>query len=210
MRFLVLAAGLGLLSLAFVSALKAEVIVEGESPVFQNQVLAELNAMRQGKRGLVCRTLIETLDTTQSTTTIREITKDESTWHFNDRRGTRSHVKAMDNKLRGGERNVPTGAIVFLHPTRVDPKSSLFKLGTMVTQLAVAADLNTGHFSGNNVTREKRAAFYRNAWLDSMGLKISDKDDKIPTPEYRRAKEKGLLTEENKALFPILVIPPAP
>jgi hypothetical protein len=182
----------------------AVLTVDATDPAFARLATQEIEAMRSGQRGLVCQSLIARIDRSSATTTVRPITSDESTWHPNDQKGTRSHVVALDTRVRGADRNRPTGATVFIHPSRVDPSLSLFKLGTFVFQLAVAADLNDGQFSADYRIREKRASFYRNAWLDAMGLKPLAVSDRVPTPEYAKAKAAGWLTADHVADFPIL------
>lgn len=183
---------------------EASIRIESADPAFEAMVRQELGAIRSGERGLVLKSLMDRLEGNQAVTTIRPLTADESTWHSNDMKGTRSHVVARDTKVRGAERDRPTDADVYVHPTRVDPSLSLFKLGTFVHVLATAADLNDGEFSPDYRIREKRAAFYRNAWLDALGLRPIEVSDRVPTPEYSTAKENGLLVEENVALFPLI------
>jgi hypothetical protein len=186
--------------------LLAGISIEGDD-TFRSNVTKELQSMREGKRGLVPQTLIERLDISTAATTIKPITNEEETWHPNDRKGTRSFVVPVDTKIRGGQRNVPTGAIVYIHPNRVDPSLSLYRLGTFAYQLAVAADLNRGEFSGDYKIREKRAVFFRNAWCDSLKYSVIDVSGRIPTKEYQTAKSKGLINDENKDRFPILETP---
>lgn len=185
--------------------------VDQADPVFATNTLKELDAMRSGKRGIVCQSLIARLDVATATTTVKPLTSDEATWHPNDRKGTRSHTVALDTRVRGGERTKPTSADVFVQPARVDLAMSLFKLGSFVHELALAADLNDGRFSADYRVREKRASFYRNAWLDSLGLRPLAVSDRVLTPEYLEAKNRGLLTDANKSNFPILEFPsPSP
>jgi hypothetical protein len=183
---------------------QAALVVDETDAEFVRLVNAELEAMRSGQRGVVSKQLVGRLDAAAVTTTIKMLGPDESTWHPNDHRGTRSHVVAGDTKLRGAARTQPTSATVFLHKPRVDPSMSLYRLGTFVHELSLAADLNEGRFKGDYPGREKRATFYRNGWLDAMRYKLVLVSDRIPTPEYSRAKELGLLTEDNAAAFPIL------
>ncbi|MBV9080565.1 MAG: hypothetical protein JO102_05540 [Elusimicrobia bacterium] len=187
----------------------AAIVVDQADPSFQAHVNQELDALRSGRRGIVCKTLIQRLDVATATTTIRPLTSDESTWHPNDPRGIRSHVEAVDTRIRGAERKTPTSAIVFIPPARVDPGMSVFRLGTFVHELSLAADLNDGVFSSDFKTREKRASFFRNAWLDALGLKPVEMSDRVPTPEYSRAKTAGLLNDSNAHAFPILDAGPA-
>src|SRR5690242_1148746 len=93
-----------------------EIQIDSADPNFQSQVTTELDLMRQGKRGIVCQVLVDRLDNSQANTTIKPVTKDENTWHPNDRKGTRSHTVPVDTKLRQAERTVPTSAVLFLHP----------------------------------------------------------------------------------------------
>lgn len=188
------------------SALKGHgaITIDPSDPDFARLVQAELGAMRSGERGLVSRTLIARLEKAPADTVIRELGPDETSWHPNDRRGTRSHVVAQDIKLRGAGRESPTDAVLHLHQARVDPTLSVFRLGTFAHQLAIAADLNEGSFSGDFRIRERRATFYRNGWLDSLGLKPILVSDRIPTPDYSQAKALGLLTEDRSDAFPIL------
>lgn len=192
------------------SVCQAILRVDSADPAFATLAENEIEAMRSGKRGLVPRTLIERLQAERATTTIHPLTSDESNWHPNDLKGTRSHTVARDTRVRGAERDTPTNADVYIHPSRVDPNLSLFKLGTFVHELAIAADLNDGRFSADYRTREKRASFYRNAWLDSMGLKPIAVSDRVPTPEYGKAKERGLLNEDNAPYFPLMDAAQAP
>ena len=183
--------------------LEAVLIVEGELP-FQSHVINEIQLMRDGKRGVVSQSLIHKLDSCTSTTTIRSITGDEETWHPNDRKGTRSFVVPVDNKIRGSQRTVPTNAIVYIHPHRVDPGLSLFRLGTFAYELSFAADLNRGEFSGNNTVREKRATFFRNAWCDANGYNLIELSGRIQTKEFQKAKAAKLITVDYFDSFPIL------
>lgn len=193
----------GLLLTAALPA-KTQLIVDDSDPQFFSDTNRELQVMRAGGRGLVCKEVVSRLDASSVDTHIKPVTQDEKTWHPNDRKGTRSHTVALDNKVRGAERRQPTPAIVFLHPSRVDRGISLFKLGTFVSELESAMDLNAGTFFGDYKVREKRAAFVRNAWRDSMGLGLISISDRVPTDEYQRAKQLGLINEKAAAFFPIL------
>jgi len=184
--------------------LSAVILVDHSDAQFADLAEAELKKMRMGERGLVSQSLVEQLDVSATTTTIRALTKDEETWHPNDLKGTRSHVVPLDNKVRGAERLVPTASIIYVHTNRIDPKLSTFKLGGFVYVLAEAKDLNYGSFSADFRIREKRSAFYRNAWRDSLGLPLLNISDGIATVDYQEAKKMDLLNEENKKLFPIL------
>jgi len=207
MRFLrSLLLGLVLLS-GFAAPALAVLAVDSSNPSFERLVQAELEKIRSGNRGLVTLQLLNRLEAAPATTTIRLLGADEATWHPNDRRGSRSHVVAADTRLRGAERTRPTDAVLYLHPSRIDPSLSLFKLGTFVHEISFAADLNEGRFSADFRLRERRASFYRNGWLDSLGLKPVLISDRVPTPEYSQAKKKGLLTEENTDGFPLLEMP---
>ncbi len=186
------------------AAAMAAVEIDRNDEVFYNWASKELDAMRSGKRGLVPQTLVERLDGAAATTTVRPVTSDEETWHPNDRKGTRSHIIPQDTKIQGAERRQPTNAVAYIHPSRVDPNLSLFKLGTFVYFLAMAADLNTGQFSADYRIRERRAIFFSNAWKDSFGYPLLSISDNVPTPDYRSAKEANLLTEDQKESFPIL------
>lgn len=139
-------------------AASAAVEIDRQDEAFLASVSKELQAMRTGSRGIACQALIERLDGSPAMTIIRPVTEDETTWHPNDKKGTRSHIVPQDTKIQGAERRQPTGAVVYLHPSRVDPSLSLYKLGTMVYFLAMAADLNTGQFSSDYRLRERRAA----------------------------------------------------
>lgn len=183
----------------------AEIHVEASDAEFKRLVERELNQMRAGERGLVSRTLVQALDEAPATTTIKPLTRDDLTWHPNDRKGVRSHVVPMDTRVRGAERREPTDAVLYLHPSRINPKLSPFKLGTFPHELSEAKDLNLGEFSGNPVEREKRASFYRNAWRDAMGYPLLERAGEIETPEYANAKAAGLLTAANADNFPIIV-----
>lgn len=178
--------------------------VDPADPAFAQMAQKEIGLMRSGDRGLVCRSLVERLDLATATTTVHALTSDESTWHPNDRKGTRSHTVARDTRVHGAQRNKPTDADIYVQPARVDPSMSLFKLGSFVNELSQAADLNEGVFSADFKTREKRSAFYRNAWLDALGFKPISVSDRIPTPEYAQAKAKGLLTEAYASHFPLV------
>jgi hypothetical protein len=180
------------------------VLVDDSDPIFSSYVRDELSAMRGGKRGIVCQVLLKRLDEATTTTMIKPITREESTWHPNDRRGTRSHVVPQDTKLRGAERSTPTGAIVYIHPNRVNPAMSLFRLGSFIYELSEAVDLNTGQFSSDYRIREKRAVFFKNAWCDSLGYGVIQMSDRVPTPEYSKSKELDLLTPAHESEFPIL------
>ena len=182
----------------------AVLIVDSSDPSFHSLVVQEVDHMKKGDRGVACQILIERVEGSTVTTTIRPLTKDESTWHPNDRKGTRSHVMPLDTKVRGAERQQPTSAILYLHPRRIDPKYSLFRLGTFVHELVLAMDLNGGTYSGDYKIREKRAVFFRNAWCDALGFNLIDLSDRVPTPEYQEAKKLGLLSKEYSANFPIL------
>jgi len=190
--------------------LHAAVQVDPLDPAFAKMAQKEIDLMRSGERGIVCRSLIERLEVATATATVHALTADETTWHPNDTRGTRSHTVARDTRVRGAERSRPTGADIYVQSARVDPSMSLFKLGTFVHELSLAADLAEGAFSADFRTREKRASFYRNAWLDALGFKPIAISDRVPTPEYTRAKSDGLLTEENAAHFPLLGPLPTP
>jgi len=178
--------------------------IDRSDEAFFNAATKELTAIRDGKRGLVMQTLVERLDQATPNTKIRAVTTDESTWHPNDRKGTRSHLVPQDTKIQGAERKTPTAAIVYLHPSRVDSQLSLYKLGTFAYFLAMAADLNAGQFSSDYRVRERRATFFVNAWRDSFGYSMLATSDNVTTPDYQKAKQAGLLTDEQKPNFPIL------
>lgn len=183
---------------------EAGVIIDRSNKEFAAQVEKELIALREGRRGVVSLELARRLETSASTTTIRPVTLDESTWHSNDLRGTRSHVVPVDTRLRGEKRGKPTSAILYLHPNRINPSFSVYKLGTFIYELSQAVDLNRGEFSGDYTIREKRAVFFRNAWCDSQKFPIIEISGRVPTPEYKTARDAGVLTLENAAFFPIL------
>jgi len=182
----------------------AVLIVDPADPQFHTLVTNEIKLMQEGKRGLVCQALIEKIEHSSATTTIAPLTRDEKTWHPNDPKGIRSHVVAVDTGIRGGARKESTSAFLYLHPSRIDPHLSTFKLGTFVHELVLSMDLNLGVFSGDFKIREKRANFFRNAWRDSLGLGLYETSGNIPTTEYQEAKKKGFLTKENADDFPIL------
>jgi hypothetical protein len=178
--------------------------VSDEIPIFKTLVENELGLMREGKRGVVCQVLIERLDQSSSTTTIKPLTKDENSWHPNDPKGTRSHVVALDTRVRQAARKIPTSVILYLHPSRIDPDLSLFKLGTFVHELAEAADLNAGLFSGDYQIQERREAFFRNAWRESLGLSLIEVSGRTSTKDYGEAKRRGLIDKKFAPFFPIL------
>ncbi len=178
-------------------------IEKTDGPFFKN-VSRELDNLRSGKRGLVCKTLVERLDLAVATTTIKPLTGNDETWHPNDTRGTRTHVKAVDTLIRDAARTTPTDAILYLNPNHIDPKLSPFRLGTFVHYLALAMELNTGQFSGDFQERERGAMFFRNAWRDEMGFDLFEVSERIPTTEYQMAKDAGLITEDFSPFFPIL------
>lgn len=182
---------------------QALVVIEGDE-AFQTKLKKEWELMKEGKRGIVSKTLIEKLEASSSTTTIRPVTQDEETWHPNDRKGTRSFVLPVDTKIRGSARLTPTAAVLYLHPNRIDPTLSLFRLGTFAYELSTAMDLNYGQYSGDFKVREKRATFYRNAWCDSQKFPLIEMSGRVPAKEYQAAKAKGLIVEENALYFPIL------
>lgn len=185
-------------------AATAKISVDPTDPTFMAQVEKELDLMRSGKRGVVSEELVRRLDESSATTTIKPVTKDERTWHPNDRRGTRSHVVPQDTKVRGSSRAVPTDALIYLHPSRIDSSMSLFKLGTFAQVLAVAMDLNWGTYPADFRLQEKRSVFFRNGWRDSLSLELISISDRVPTPEYAEAKKAGLLTAEYAPQFPIM------
>src|SRR5258706_12783065 len=106
----------------------AFLVVSDADPYFSTLVNKEIKLMREGKRGVVCKTLMDRIDRSSTTTTIEPLTRDEKTWHPNDRKGTRSHVVPLDTKIRGSARKIPISVILYLHPSRIDPALSLFKL----------------------------------------------------------------------------------
>ena len=189
-------------------AAMAAVEIDRQDEAFLASVSKELQAMRVGARGVACQALVERLDGSMVMTHIRPVTEDEASWHPNDKKGTRSHIVPQDTKIQGAERKVPTGAVVYVHPSRVDPNLSLYKLGTLVYFLSMAADLNTGQFSADYRLRERRAVFFSNAWKDSLGYSLLTASDNVPTPDYQKAKLDGALIEEQKANFPLLIAAP--
>lgn len=190
------------------SFVHAEILIFNGDAQFYSQVENELESMRDGRRGIVCQELINRLDKSSAWTHIKPLTSDQQTWHHNDRKGTRSHVVAVDTKIRGAARTVPTNAIIYVHPNRIDPAFSLFKLGTFAQLLATAMDLNFGSFSSDFKISQKRAFFFRNAWRDAMRLETIPLADRVPTLEYQNAKKENLIRAENSALFPILDVFP--
>lgn len=183
---------------------QAVLVVDSTDPDFERLVSTELLFIKERKRGLACQILLERLQAASATVTIKPVTKDENTWHPNDRRGTRSHTVALDTKIQGAERLTPTPADVFIHPSRIDPKLSLFKVGTFVRELAMALDLAEGHFSKDYRMRERRAFFFVNAWRDALNLSLISTSDRIETTDYQYAKNEGLLSVENASLFPLI------
>lgn len=99
---------------------------------------------------------------------------------------------------------MPTEALLYLHPNRINPDFSVFKLGTFAHQLSFTLDLNTGNFSGDYRIREKKASFHRNAWRDSLGYPLLDLAGNIQITEYQEAKARELIKKENAEFFPIL------
>lgn len=182
----------------------AKLIIEAGDTQFYSQVSQEIAKMREGARGLACQILIQRIEEADATVTIKEVTSDEKTWHPNDRRGTRSHVVPGDTRIQGAARSTPTSSTLYLHPSRIDPALSLFKLGTFVQQLAASADLARGEFSGDYKVREKRATFFVNGWREALKLPLVPTSDNVPTPEYQQALQSNLINEENTGRFPIL------
>jgi hypothetical protein len=183
---------------------QAHISIDSTDPQFEANVQKELTLMRNGKRGIVSQELVHRLDEASAPTVISPVTSDERTWHPNDRKGTRSHVVPQDTKVRGSARTIPTGALIYLHPSRIDPSFSLFKLGTFAQMLAVAMDLNLGTYPEDFKLQEKRSVFFRNAWRDSLGLELISLSDRVPTPEYEAAKKAGLIRTDQVLNFPIL------
>lgn len=186
------------------SSVFAYLVIDEADSHFSVLVNDEVDKMESGKRGIVCQQLIETIKLSIATTTVVPITTDEKTWHPNDPKGTRSHVVALDTAVRGAKRINPTSAIIYLNINRIDPGGNLFKLGTFVELLAQAMTLNNGRFSADYKMRERQSMFYRNAWRDSMQLSLYPASGNVPTDDYRQAKKRGFITEQNKAYFPII------
>lgn len=178
--------------------------IDQSDPEFATMVENELDRLRRGDRGLACQQLARRFDMASATTTITPLTREESTWHPNDRKGFRSHVVPQDVKVRGAARPDPTQAVFYLHPNHINPKISSYKLGTFVHVLSEATDLNEGAFPGSRRIREKRASFYRNAWRDSQGYPLLNMSGGGATTEYQEARKLGLVLEENSDKFPIL------
>src|SRR5437870_3442761 len=65
---------------------QAVLVIDDADPAFKSLVVHEVSAMREGKRGVVCEALVSRIEASSATTTIRPVTKDETTWHPNDRR----------------------------------------------------------------------------------------------------------------------------
>ncbi len=182
----------------------AKVQIDPDNSTFAAQVLTELNLMREGKRGVACEVLVRRLDESEALVTIEPITSDEKTWHPNDRKGSRSHVVPLDTKLRSASRTSPVSSILYLHPSRIEPLLSLFKLGTFADELANAVDLAKGTYSGDYRIQTRRSAFFRNGWKDSMGGALVHLSDRVPTVDYQEAKKLGLISKEFAEIFPIL------
>jgi hypothetical protein len=197
---------LGFFLIGRFSSLWAGIVIDDVDPEFKANVVAELNLMREGKRGIVCQELVERIELSSAIASIRPVTKDEKTWHPNDSKGTRSHLVPLDTRPRGSSRKIPTSVNIFIHPSRVDPKLSLFKLGTFVYHLALALDFVEGSFSGDYKVEEKRAVFFKNAWRDALHLSLFEISDRVPTEEYQEAKAAGLITPTYRSFFPILDI----
>jgi len=203
-RFSVVSFVLLSLNLIFLRHAWGALQIDDSDPSFQALVQKEIDLMKEGKRGLACQVLVDRLEKSSATTTIKPVTSDETTWHPNDRKGTRSHVVPLDTKLRGAARTSPTSSVLYLHPSRIDPRLSLFKLGTFPHELAISVDLNRGEYPGDYRLVEKRATFFKNGWRESLNLPLIQIADRVPTPEYQTAKREGLISEEDREFFPIL------
>lgn len=193
--------------LLFISpCLRAAIEIDQSDNSFYINVKDEIKKMKTGARGLACKALVEQMEAASANILIRPLTRDENTWHPNDKKGKRSHVVAMDTKIRDAAREKPTNATIFLSDDQVNPKLSLFRVGGFVRYFALGMDLARGQFSDSYILRQKRSVFFQNAWRDSMGFELLDNSSRIPTDEYQKAKAAGLIIEEFSEFFPIMDI----
>lgn len=166
----------------------ASLIIQGSSG-FKAKVNTNLAEARRSSPHL--SKLIQNIERSSSTITIKPVTNDKSTWHKSGKK-SRSHTKAQDNLSRGAARNSATDSIIYINTNRITQTHKSYTSGTLIHELVHAHDLANGKYHGTYPVREKRAVFFQNIWRDSHSRALrEDYHGRFETGEYRKARQSG-------------------
>ncbi len=183
---------------------KADIVIEG-SNIFKEKVKSNLSAARRSSKHLA--RLIQRIDNSSSTITIKAITNDPSTWHKSGKK-SRSHTKALDDLKRGAERSAATSSIIYINKNRITQTHKTYNSGILIHEIVHASDLANGKYHHSYPIREKRAIFFQNIWRDTHSKKLrTDYHRRFETTEYQQAKKAGELNKFVKYYFSYNDIP---
>lgn len=181
-----------LFMLNYSSLVKADLIIEGPDN-FKYKVKSNLSDAKSSSKHL--SRLIQNLEKSSSSITIKPITNNQSTWHKSGVK-SRSHTEALDNMNRGVERNTPTNSIIYINTNRINKTHKTYKSGTLIHELAHASDLANGTYNSDYTIREKRAVFFQNIWRNTHSKKLrADYHGRFETQEYQKALKSGKLNQ---------------
>jgi len=182
--------------------------VSGHS-TFNQQVTAALAILGRSQDAPI-RQLHAAVVASPATIVIRPITDDPATWHDpSDRR--RRHTEPVDGGAKASGRTKPTGAIVYILPDDVDPRSSAWKQGDLVHELVHALDLAYGRYHRDDTVRERRAVFLQNVWRARLGAQLrTTYHGRFATMDYQDASRRGTLSELAQCIFTQSDLPRAP
>ena len=177
---------------SYSSLIKADLVFEGSND-FKSKVETNLFEAKNSSKYLA--KLIQNIERSSSTITIRPITNDKSTWHKSGKK-SRSHTKALDNMSRGAARNTATDSIIYINTNRITQTHKTYDSGTLIHEIVHASDLAHGKYHSSYPIREKRAVFFQNIWRDTHSKKLrTDYHGRFETNEYQKAKKSGELNQ---------------
>ncbi len=169
------------------------------------KVKANLSEAKSSSKHLA--KLIQNIERSASTVTIKPITNDQSTWHKSGKK-SRSHTEALDNMGRGAARDTATNSIIFINTNRITQTHKTYNSGTLVHELVHALDLAHGKYHGSYPIREKRAIFFQNIWRYAHSRELrTDYHGRFETNEYQKSKRSGKLNQFVKYYFEYNDIP---
>lgn len=181
-----------LLIVSYSSLIKAELVIDGSND-FKIKVEKNLSDARSSSSYLAI--LIQNIENSYSTITVKPITDNPSTWHTSEDK-SRSHTKALDNKSRGTERNTATNSIIYINAHRITQTHKTYNSGTLIHELVHAYDLANGQYHSDYPIREKRAVFFQNIWRDTHSKELrAEYHGRFETNEYQEAKKLGKLNQ---------------
>ena len=174
------------------SLIKAELVIEG-SYSFKAKVKSNFSEAKRSSTYLA--KLIQNIERSSSTITVKPITNDPSTWHKSAKK-SRSHTKALDNLSRGSARNTATNSIIYINKNRITQSHKTYNSGTLIHEIVHASDLANGKYHSSYPIREKRAVFFQNIWRYTHSKKLrTDYHGRFETYEYQKAKKAGELNQ---------------